>query len=69
MAIYIYQYLQDVWAGGGMGSFYIGKNLSTLDMLFNLFDVQEGSRAYVLQFILIIDRETANNINSKIGKK
>lgn len=68
MALNIYQYLQDTWVGG-MGSAYIGKNLATLPMLFDLFDVQEGSRTYILQFILIIDKETANNINNKIGKK
>lgn len=66
MAIYLYQYLQDIWVSG-MGVFFVGKNLQNLTELFDIFGVQKGSRIYILQFILIMDREIAKSRNSKIG--
>ena len=64
MALEIYAYLQDIWSGG-MTTFYVGKSLQNLKDIFDLFDILEGSRLYILQFILAIDKETAKSINNR----
>jgi len=66
-AIILYNYLVDVWSGG-MNSFYIGKNLSNIKYIFDIHGIEEGSRLYILDFILLIDKENANNINGKLQK-
>jgi len=67
-AIILYNYLVDVWAGG-MSAFYIGKNLSNIEYIFDIHNIEEESRLYILEFILLIDKENANTINGKLSKQ
>jgi len=67
-AIILYNYLVDVWAGG-MSSFYIGKNLSNIQYIFDIHGIEEGSRLHILDFILLIDKENANTINGKLSRQ
>lgn len=68
VAILLYNYFPDIW-GGGMSPFYIGKSFNNLEYLFNLNNVDEGSRLYVLEFMLLIDKENANAINGKLKQQ
>lgn len=67
-AILLYNYLIDVWVGG-MQSFYVGKNLSNIEYIFDIHDIQKGSRLYILEFIILIDKENANTINGKLSRQ
>lgn len=67
MAIILYNYFPDIWTGG-MQPHYIGKNLTNLEYIFNIHNIPEGSRIYILEFMLLIDKENASNINQKMSR-
>jgi hypothetical protein len=68
MAIVLYNYFPDSWSGG-MSSFYVGKIFTNIEYIFNLFNIPEGSRIYILNFMLLIDQENARTMNEKLRQK
>jgi hypothetical protein len=48
---------------------YLGKDLSTFDMLCNVYEVDPENKASVLDFITIIDKHAIKKANRKKGKK
>ncbi len=66
-ALRIYRYLQDNW--DYMSGKYIGKNLTGIKDIFEMFDVATDERKYLFQTILEIDRIRAEAIkNAKPNK-
>jgi hypothetical protein len=66
-ALRIYRYLQDNW--DYMSGKYIGKNLTGIKDIFEMFDVATDERKYMFQTILEIDRIRAEAIkNAKPNK-
>lgn len=66
-ALRIYRYLQDSW--DYMSGKYIGKNLTGIKDIFEMFDVATDERKYMFQTILEIDRIRAEAIkNAKPNK-
>jgi hypothetical protein len=64
MAFLIHSLFPDIWDGAGGN--YFGKNWSTIDFLFNLYDVQNPKE--VVLFIKYIDSFTTNKINKDMEK-
>ena len=54
-AFQVYQVLQDHWEG--MSGTYMGKNLSGLSEIFEVYEVDRSDRRLILEFIHLIDRE------------
>lgn len=62
-AFQVYQVLQDHWEG--MSGTYMGKNLTGLSEVFDVYEVPKTDRKMVLEFIHLIDRERMTNLDQK----
>lgn len=62
-AFEIYQILQDVWEG--MSGTYMGKNLTSIKDVLEIYDVEESERRFVLELIALIDRERIRQISEQ----
>lgn len=62
-SIVIYGYLKDNWEY--MGGNYIGKDLTNLFHLFDLFEIEQTSRKLVFQIIRHLDTIRQKLINNK----
>ena len=65
MAFFIYSLLQDTW--DGMNGMYMGKNLSGLAMLLDIYEIED--KKSVVFFLQIIDRERMSSINEEVKRK
>ena len=65
MAFFIYHLLQDTW--DGMNGMYMGKNLSGLATLLNIYEVEDKKSA--VYFLTMIDRERMTSINEEVKRK
>ena len=65
MAFFIYSLLQDTW--DGMNGMYMGKNLSGLATLLNIYEVED--KKTVVYFLTMIDRERMVSINEEVKRK
>ena len=65
MAFFIYSLLQDTWEG--MNGMYMGKNLSGLSTLLDIYEIED--RKTVVYFITAIDRERMTSINEEVKRK
>jgi len=59
----LYQVLQDVWEG--MSGTYMGKNMSGIDDLFNIYQVPQDEKRFILELIAIIDSERVKQLSEK----
>lgn len=62
-AFELYQVLQDVWEG--MSGTYMGKNMSGVDDLFNIYQVPQEEKRFVLELIALIDSERMKTLSEK----
>ena len=62
-AFELYQVLQDVWEG--MSGTYMGKNMSGVDDLFNIYQVPQDEKRFVLELIALIDSERMSQLSAK----
>lgn len=62
-AFQIYQVLQDHWEG--MSGTYMGKNLTGLGDIFDVYEVEKCDRKLVLELINLIDRERMSQYETK----
>ena len=65
MAFFIYSLLQDTW--DGMNGMYMGKNLSGLAMLLDIYEIED--KKSVVYFLSAIDRERIKTINEEVKRK
>ena len=65
MAFFIYSLLQDTWEG--MNGMYMGKNLSGLATLLNIYEVED--KKSTVYFLTMIDRERMTSINEEVKRK
>ena len=65
MAFFIYSLLQDTWEG--MNGMYMGKNLSGLSTLLDIYEIED--KKTVVYFITMIDRERMTSINEEVKRK
>jgi len=59
----LYQVLQDVWEG--MSGTYMGKNMSGIDDLFNIYQVPQDEKRFILELIALIDSERMKQLSDK----
>lgn len=65
LAIQIYRMLPDLWAG--MTGHYLGKELSSLKIMFDIWEIEDKPlQGYILYTIKILDMEMSEIISSKI---
>jgi hypothetical protein len=62
-AFEIYQVLQDVWEG--MSGTYMGKNMSGIDDLLNIYQVPQDEKRFILELIALIDSERMKQLSEK----
>jgi len=62
-AFEVYQVLQDHWEG--MSGTYMGKNLTGIKDILDIFEVENQDRKTVLEFINLIDRERMTQYDNK----
>ena len=62
-AFQVYQVLQDHWEG--MSGTYMGKNLTGLGEVFEVYEVPKTDRKMILEFIHLIDRERMTTMDQK----
>lgn len=55
IAFQVYQVLQDHWEG--MSGTYMGKNLTGLGEILDVYEVEKSDRKLILELINLIDRE------------
>jgi len=65
VAFFIYSYLPDKWDGAS--GTYMGKDWSSLQIIFNLFQVED--QAFIFQLLKIIESVTVDVTNDKISQK
>ena len=65
MAFFIYSLLQDTWEG--MNGMYMGKNLSGLSTLLDIYEIED--KKTVVYFLTMIDRERMVSINEEVKRK
>ena len=65
VAFFIYSYMPDHW-DGATGT-YFGKDWSSLDAIFNIFEVED--KVFMLQLLKIIDVTSTDSVNAKIAQK
>jgi len=65
LAFFIYSLLQDTW--DGMNGMYMGKNLSGLATLLDIYEIED--KKSVVFFLQIIDRERMSSINEEVKRK
>lgn len=65
VAFFIYSYLPDKWDGAS--GTYMGKDWSSLQIIFNLFQVEDQS--FIFQLLKIIESITVDVTNDKISQK
>ena len=65
MAFFIYSLLSDTWEG--MNGMYMGKNLSGLGELLNIYEIED--RKTVVYFLRHIDGERMHSINQEVKRK
>ena len=66
-AFNIYYMLKDVW--DSMGGGYMGKDASTLFNYFDLYDIDNVDRLFIISMIQKIDNSRTKLINSKLDSK
>lgn len=65
LAIQIYRMLPDLWAG--MTGHYLGKELSSLKIMFDIWHIEDSNlQSYILYTIKILDVEMSEIISAKI---
>lgn len=65
LALQVYRYLPDIWAG--MSGHYLGKDLASLNILFDIFSIDcKELKKYILLIIKILDIEVSNMVSEKI---
>lgn len=62
-AFELYQVLQDVWEG--MSGTYMGKNMSGIADLFNIYQVSQDEKRFMLELIALIDSERMRQLSLK----
>ena len=62
-AFEIYQVLQDVWEP--MSGTYMGKNMNGISDLFQIYQVSQDEKRFVLELIALIDVERSSQIDVK----
>jgi hypothetical protein len=62
-AFELYQVLQDVWEG--MSGTYMGKNMSGINDLFNIYQIHQEEKRFVLELIALIDSERMKTLSEK----
>lgn len=62
-AFEVYQVLQDHWEG--MSGTYMGKHLSGIRDIFDIFEIEHSDRKLILELISLIDRERINQYEVK----
>jgi hypothetical protein len=62
-AFEIYQVLQDVWEP--MSGTYMGKNMNGISDLFNIYQVSQDEKRFLLELISLIDVERSSQIEVK----
>jgi hypothetical protein len=65
VAFFIYSYMPDHWDGASGA--YFGKDWSSLDAIFNIFQVED--KVFTLQLLKIIEVTTTDSVNAKIAQK
>jgi hypothetical protein len=65
-AFRIYGLLQDVWEG--MSATYMGKNLTSIENIFNILDINLEDRIVLLELVVLIDSARSNQISSSKPK-
>ena len=65
MAFFVYHLLQDTW--DGMNGYYMGKNLTGLGELLDIYEVED--KKTVVFFIKHIDIERGQAINEEVKRK
>jgi len=65
VAFFIFNYLPDRWDGASGA--YMGKDWSCLQIIFDLFQVED--RSLTFQFMKIIEAVTIDTTNEKISQK
>ncbi len=65
MAFFIYSLLQDTW--DGMNGMYMGKNLSGLNTLLDIYEIED--KKTIVFFLTMIDRERMSSINEEVRRK
>ena len=63
VAFQVYQALQDHWEG--MSGTYMGKNLTGIVDIMELYEVDKDTRKQTLEFITMIDRERMTQYDQK----
>jgi hypothetical protein len=59
----LYQVLQDVWEG--MSGTYMGKNMSGIDDLLNIYQIPQDEKRFILELIALIDSERMKQMSEK----
>ena len=62
-AFQVYQILQDHWEG--MSGTYMGKNLTGIGEIFDVYEVEKNDRRLILELINLIDRERMTQYDIK----
>jgi predicted nucleotidyltransferase component of viral defense system len=62
-AFEVYQVLQDVWEP--MSGTYMGKNMNGISDLFQIYQVPQDERRFVIELIALIDVERSSQIDVK----
>jgi hypothetical protein len=62
-AFELYQVLQDVWEG--MSGTYMGKNMAGINDLFNIYQIPQDEKRFVLELIALIDSERMKVLSLK----
>jgi hypothetical protein len=62
-AFEVYQMLQDVWEP--MSGTYMGKNMNGISDLFQIYQIPQDERRFVLELIALIDVERSSQIDVK----
>lgn len=65
VAFFIYSYLPDKWDGSS--GTYMGKDWSSLSIIFDLFEVE--NRTFIFQLLKIIETTTIDITNDKLSQK
>lgn len=65
MAFFVHSLLQDTW--DGMNGFYMGKNLSGLGELLDIYEVED--KKTTVYFLSIIDNERMSSVNEEVRRK
>lgn len=62
-AFEIYQVLQDVWES--MSGTYLGKNINGINDLFDIYQIPQEEKRFILELIAVIDNERMSQLSIK----